>query len=296
MAWTNVFLKKETAGERDGGLERSQVWCCQTDSPQTDGAVSALTANDGVTAVPGMWAAGGDGTYVMEKKAEKPQNSFGTWEVTVTWRSLVMGEFAADPLSRPAEVEYGAAEMSEAYKKDKGATPKESLATNGLPFDPPPQRDAGDVLLTVVKNFATHDPAADAMIKNTTNGSWVVIDGVTYGAGVLKLGIITATKTRETINGVEHVYYRKRFPLKVRPDGWADKLASYGFRDATGQEIWIDKDKNVVAPDQTKRDRWPVRDPWPLDGSGMPLADPKAEPAVVVLQPYEETVWPYSFA
>lgn len=299
MAWVEVYQQKETSSQRDGQIEHVEVWVCRTDAPATDRSWGAISADDGTTAVPAYGAEhpSGDNSFVVDKKAEKVKDGHDKYEVTVTYRSLVLGAFEADPLDRPAEFEFGDSGQSETYAEDKTSpTPVKAWATNGKPFDPPPQRDAGHMTIVVTKNFAAHDPSTDDLIKNTTNSSTVEIDGVTYGVGVLLLGLPTATKTREVINGTEHVYYRKKFTFKVNVEGWDQIGASRGYVDVDGIEIWLDKDGNVVDPDPTRRDRWPVRESWPLDDNGYPMTNSDDEPATVALQPYAAASWPYTFA
>lgn len=299
MAWVEVYQKQEKTTVRDGQTTHDEVWVCRTDAPATDRSWGAIVADDGATAVPAYGAehSSGDNTFVLDLDAEKVAESYDKYEVKVTYRSPALGAFEADPLDRPAEFEFGDSEQSESYDEDKASpTPVKAWATNGRPFDPPPQRDAGHMTIVVTKNFASHDPSTDDLIKNTTNSATVEIDGVTYGVGVLLLGLPTAVKTREVINGIEHVYYRKKFPFKVNVDGWEQIGASRGYVDVDGVEIWVDKDGNVVAPDPTRRDRWPVRDPWPLDSDGFPMTNSDDVPANVDLQPYAAASWPYTFA
>lgn len=320
MAIISVKEKHERrrSSVKDGQRSHTRVFLVTTDNIQ-NGPAAALNANDGDMAIPqaGAEHPSGDGTLVNNIEAEPHQDSGIHFNVTVEYGGEEDEESGGggtpvgdDPTLSPVEISYGAAEATESYFLDQSPQPDEwdvmtygpwqgrpVVNSAGEPFDNFLERDVSELVITIVSNEAGYDANAMELYSNTINAGPVLIDGVTFAPGTLKLSPITASRHSWVDSGGNaDIYYRLTKTLKARRQGWVDRMIDTGVNelDYTGDEPPIiafgePHDVNLVPIMNGAGLR--VSKPWPLNGKGKKRLRPDEPPAVLTFQPYRAADW-----
>jgi len=213
------------------------------------------------------------------------------WVVTAEYSTEYLSKQEKDaqqyqnPVDRPSSIKWNTAKYNKPVVYDTG----NNLILNsaGDPFDPPPEKDASRWTATVTKNV----PAVPSYILDycdAVNSEQFTIQGLPVAQYVAKIMSIEIGEEQaaQISEFQEQTYFTFTYTLEFRsaqvtrnsgvkePEGWLLRLLDQGFRE---------KDPN----DSTKRrhikdDASPakfVTHPWPLDGTGKKLADPKVSTA-----------------
>jgi hypothetical protein len=124
---------------------------------------------------------------------------------------------------------------------------------------------------------------------DTLNDSTVQFNGLSFDAETLKFVPLDYSSL---LVENEQAYYKLRFELHEREEGWTHKEVDRGFnaRDiASGSPTNADGtyanahiripffDDNMTRLTYNDGRRRPVTKPWPLDGNGFPIDDPSTE-------------------
>jgi hypothetical protein len=286
MAWTSVKEQGHLATSSAGIGEKvaKRIFIAISDTPTTP--VAAETASDGVTTIPIENASHPSDSNRKVKSITAtcdPESPRKIFRVEVEYSSLV-GDLASNPLDDPDRFEWTGSESTEVYTTDKTSpTPLPVVNTAGQPFEQPLERDAGDIMCTVVRNLASFPLATAIACRNKKNSDSFTLDGVTIAIGEAKMGLITSGP-EQIRNGVP--YREVRYPIKFRPS-WDDEIDSYGFQEKVGGVLYPIVDR---AGNQVQR-------PWPLDAAGEKGYLPETPAASTVFKPYEEMTYSgFSFA
>lgn len=277
MAVTEVTIIREEYAQEGNKYNAVRVYQVKV-SDINDDVIDALYADDGTTAVDDV----GD-TWGATKAKSKSATAFNedqlTYEVTVEYSSEVDPGwvFPENPLSMPNQYSYSGENITEPYFRDVAGDPVVNSA--GDDYAELPQRERNYRTITITRNAATYDDAtASAYIERINSGS-VSINAVSYAARKLRISNYDATGPHEQ-NGVE--YWTETIVVKVRPEGWDDKLEDRGLNElASGKlkPILDAKHEAIVAP-------------YPLDGMGGAKANPTDTPAQRTHKPYTAGSFP----
>lgn len=200
------------------------------------------------------------------------------WLVTIEYSVPEDGEVVTNPVARPPDIQWLQPVQSEPIELDFSDTPRPIVASNGLPFDQFPQRDAGYIACSYTKNLSESD------FRNVllplmgygliVNSDEFTIDGVDIPALYARLEIRSADRAIE--NGV--TFYRVVFYLQFREglrgsvsDGWRERYLNRGYYEIidSGGKLQKIRDSDGEI----------VQDPWPLDEDGLRLATVTATPS-----------------
>lgn len=190
------------------------------------------------------------------------------WLVTIEWSVPEDGDLVTNPVARPPEIQWLQPVQSEPIEVDFSDEPKLIVATNRLPFDQFPQRDAGYIACSYTKNLSESD------FRNVllplmgyglvVNSDEFTIDGFDIPALYARLEIRSADRAVE--NGV--TFYRVVFYLQFREglrsheaDGWRERYLSRGYYEIIDSNSKLQKIRDS--------DGEIVQDPWPLDADGI---------------------------
>lgn len=159
-------------------------------------------------------------------------------------------------------------------------TPLDVKNTAGQPFDPPL---VTQILLPYVEvtlwktqaSFNTDVVPLFARGRPVVNSAAFSIDGVSFGIRQLRLSVSSADKEYEGAA----TYYRVTYRFDVNSDTWDLKPASYGYYE---WDSGTSKMKPIVDAEGN-----PVSVPWPLDSSGVKIANPVTTSAAIMnFKPY----------
>ena len=289
---------------KDGKLSHVRVFLVIVDDP-TDGPGVALFGNDGTNSVPrenvDTWP-GNSLLRCVSVEAEPVSSSALQFEVTAEYETISLEEQAENPLDRPAKVAYTFQESTEAYFYDHSPAPddwnvlkdgewkgKPVVNSAGDGFEDSFEREAHQLVITVVRNEVSYNPVIADAYSNTVNDADIVIDGITYPARTLKLSPICGTKNTEKLSsGPTVTFYEVTYQFKARADTWRDKPLDVGFNEyiADADPQKPGKLRLIVGSDSV-----PVKRPWPLDGKGRKKPKATDVPKVLEFQPYKELSW-----
>ncbi|MGC4031484.1 MAG: hypothetical protein QM754_07080 [Tepidisphaeraceae bacterium] len=301
---------RRRSSSKDGKLSHVRVFLVTVDDP-ADGPGVALFADDGTNAVPrenvDTWP-GNSFLRCVSVEAEPVSGSARHFEVTAEYETTTAEEQAEDPLSRPAKVSYSFQESTEAYFYDCSPAPDDWNAVENGPWKGKPvttsagdafedsfEREAHQLVITVVRNEVSYSPVVADAYSNTVNDADIVIDGTTYPAGTLKLSPICSTKQTERFNsGITVTYFETTYQFKAKADKWRDKPLDYGYNEyvPNADPSKPGKLRLIVGADSV-----PVKRPWPLDGKGRKKPKATDVGATLEFRPYREISWaPLLFA
>jgi hypothetical protein len=204
--------------------------------------------------------------YCDEVSPVQDDRSKNIWIVTV--RYTTKREYASNPLSDPAEIEWASAQFQRVASKDKDGNAIVNSA--GDPYDPPPMRDDSRWVVTVRKNLAAV-PSWLLTFQDAVNSSGFTLDGLAVGTRLAKMQGIRIGKWQHRNS---QPYRVLTMVIHLAKDNWDLKVQDVGFRRKDGADR-VPILKNGIKPTA----------PVPLNGSGDVLADPT--PATVKFNIYE---------
>ncbi len=290
-----VISVKESAAKRRSTIKAGRathtfVFIVITDD-KNDGTAVAVLAPGIPTS--GSWLNGDPNTVVTTIEANPISGSATHFEVTVEYGS---GDYTTSdiyPLDRPPDISYGGDTASETYFYDESPEHKPTVNSAGDAFEQLFERERTEITITIVANQQWFDVFEADALNNSTNAAPVMIDGVLFDTGTVKMGAITAAKTIELFNTESVSYYRVTYPVKVRKDGWKDRPLDFGFnelRTITKSIEGVDTLVDVRQPIVDKTGQR-VTKPWPLDGDGTAKPSATDTPPAIELQPYAAASW-----
>jgi hypothetical protein len=211
---------------------------------------------------------------VISKSArETPDNPF-RWEVEVNYSSAAEDpeQAAENPLDRPAIYKW----TSEASKDPLQEDTEGNAVTNSadMPFDPLPEVDVANRILTIVRNEETFDPDDKDQYTYTLNQNEIF----NQPAGQGRLEPIEGEEQFE--NGIK--FWRVTYTIKFRkqPKTWQIWLLDQGPCELIDDE-WVKViDKNGTEVGVVN-----------LDGEGRKIDPAEDDPTYFGFYGYEEADW-----
>lgn len=185
------------------------------------------------------------------------------WTAGIDYKTGDPQNVAESPLDRPAIVSWDDAETTEPVYTDRNDEP--IINSSGETYDPPVQRPFWDLMITVQRNVASHNPIAALAYRGTVNSSSFQIRGWTINPQKALLIGWSATEQFEN-----NVYYAaETIRIACRGDGWKRNLLDQGYLELNGGN-----EAQVILDAQGM----PLNQPVKLDGFGHRLAE--GQPAV----------------
>ena len=290
----NPIHPRRRAAYRDSKTTYTLLWLVKCDSA-FDGPAAAIWA-DGIPRPGDVFVDYASQICPLTSIEVDPrQNADRVFEVLVNFDTPTPGQADQNPLDAPWGWSWSYAESTEDYfidrsdpNGDSGTTNKNVVNSAGEAFERWLQRERGELQITMTRNEATHDAAADDQYCHTINSTAINLDGTTFAIGTLKLSPIGAVKSTKVMQDKSVVtYYAKTFQFKARHQGWLDTPLDVGFNELVG-------DKTINT--QTLRpivdaNGLPFKKPWPLDGTGKKKENATDTPATLSFAPYFAKDW-----
>jgi hypothetical protein len=187
--------------------------------------------------------------------------------------------YTPDPLTRPDKISGDFGSESASYEED--ADGDLSNNTAGILMDPLPTRKVGTFKFKITGNRATTTDlslyASYLRPACSYNSGSVTIKGITFAAAEL---LLTGITFEEKIEG-SYEFFEMSWTAEVNPDGWDQVLIpSRGFEESPFYGVV----RKIVKGEPPAE----VSQPWPLDASGVALANSSDTPANVTRKPYYE--------
>lgn len=269
------------------------MWLVTSDDGN-DGPALAILA-DGIPD-PGTAFVDADGNvaYLSGLDVDPRAGSDRHFEVQAEFTTLDPSAPDDNPLNQPPGFTWSYQESTENYFQDNtpvSATPPGPYqVTNsaGEAFEQFLQRENGMLTITMTRNEATNNAAANDAYSHTINQGAVSLDGTSFGVGILKLSPIGAVKSFKTLrDGTALTYYAKTYVFKCKTAGWDDKPLDVGFNSLVGNTTTNTQSLRRIIDANGN----PVTKPWPLDGSGNKKPNATDTPFVLDFKPYKTADW-----
>ena len=273
---------------RDGKLTHQRSWLVVCDSP-TDGTAVAI----GAVPSPGTIHPQDYSARLTGIDADPHGDSDRHFLVKGEYTGTGQIGLPPNPLDRPPEISFSYTDATEAYFTDYSTPdPKRTVNSAGDPFETYLERETGELVINITTNEETFNVVDMDELKHTTNETPVVIDGVTFAEGTLKLSPPSAQRIIENVEGEggtvqRFVFYRVSWQLKARKAGWKDKVLDVGTNE-------LIPDVDITRPPKLKPivdgASLPVKRPWPLE-AGRKKPSPTDKPAELEFVPYKPASW-----
>lgn len=223
---------REGSANLDGDTEYSVVYYVRTDD-RSDGPEKVRTAF-GIPAIGDSYALGNDfdpRAVVTDKTARERESPF-EWEVEVKYstRKKEKEEPEENPLLQPAEISFGFQSRQIVipgyYQDAQSPNPFKSMevgviSSNGELFDPQPEMEVADPVLTIKKNIPYMSTQWLMSISNTVNITEF------YGADPRQLRLMPP-QTDRAFDKVVGFYWPTTFQFVYRYDTWDFQLLNIG--------------------------------------------------------------------
>lgn len=194
------------------------------------------------------------------------------WDVEVEYSSEPLSQReqeeaqqqSPNPLARAPQVRWASQQYAKAIHKDLDG--KALVNSAGDPFDPPVEVDRSRWVVTISKNVSSVPPVI-LTYSDSINDNPFTIGGVTVEAKKAKLMALEISEL-QVENDIQ--FYVFTYAMEFRKEGWTLEVLDQGLRQKDPNDATLRiriQDDGDPAQD--------VQSPWPLDGSGGKLADPK---------------------
>lgn len=290
--------ERRRSSYRDQKTVHNLLWLVTCDAA-TDGPATAIVAS-GVPQ-PGSAFVNVDGSvaYLSGIDVDVRGPSDRHFEVMVEFTTLGPNDPDDNPLNQPWGFAFSYQDTTENYFIDQstngpGGVGVPVVNAAGEAFEQFYQRESGILTITMTRNEATHDAAADDQYSNTVNEGDVTLDGATLLAGKVKLSPIGAVKSYKKMrNNTTLTYYAKTYSFKARHEGWHDAPLNVGYNELTGQKTLNTQGLKAIVDSNGM----PIKKPWPLDVNGQKKPNATDTPDALDFQPYLTMDWsPLNFA
>lgn len=207
---------------------------------KSDGA-SVVEAAFGLPKIGDVYSIGNDfdpGAFCVSKSADQAESP-NEWNVTCTWDNKpyeikgVPGNEAganSNPLNDPIEITYGFQNRTiraPGFYANPDSPPSDRIwvsyffASNGEPFDPQPEIEISDPVMSIKKNVQSISPAAFMELANCVNSDWW------QGAAPrqLKLSAPQASRKYSPVCGF---YWEVTYSILFRYESWDIQMMNQG--------------------------------------------------------------------
>lgn len=223
-----------------------------------DDPLNIINANDGVTAIPALYAPYPSDSFalVQDRKANQRSDLF-FWDVEVSYNSVFDVDPASqdeNPLSRPAIWSFSFEKAEKAVRYDLDDEPIDNSAT--VPIDPPLMLEHSIPIISISVNKATFSYATVSVLQDCVNSdTW---NG--FAPNTVKIRGIEVNVVWE--NNV--LYFAYKWTLAVKYDAWRPvKILDMGYHEYNAGEPKLIRDAYGN----------PLPQPSLLDGNGEKLPD-----------------------
>lgn len=291
VAVAPIFERRRST-YRNNVMSHFLMWLVTCDNGN-DGTAAAIEADGIPTAGDVFIDSKGYVAYLTALDVEPRANSDRHFEVQAEFDTPSPTAADDNPLAQAPTFSWAYENQTSSYFTDNSTNGPNGggvqvVNSAGEAFEQTPTRDTGVLVITMTRNEATHDAAADDVYSNTVNSGPVTLDGTVYAAGTLKMSPITATKNIKTMrSGLPITYYTRTFTFKAKHEGWHDQPLDVGFNYSVGDATKNTQNLRRICDGQGM----PVTKPWPLDGKGNARQNASDPPAVLDFQPYTSSDW-----
>lgn len=255
MAVTDVDLVAQDGWKDRDGEHRTDTYQVLFDAVPTDVAGSVMSADDGGTAIPSILDNFTGSTTIKCKRignVRRINNNVDSrlaYYVDVEYDNVLdsTGTVTTNPLSRPAQIDWGFDVIEKVAEKDNADNDIQNSAGDKL--DPGLTKNEYRLVCTITQNFGSLDPGEFFDYIDTVNSGTVTIAGVTVTAGQALIIDYSATAVYEGSSE----YIQRRISVAFAPTH-AVEVADLGY-------YYID------ASDSNKRKRF-------VDDEGKPDTEP----------------------
>lgn len=174
--------------------------------------------------------------------------------------------FEVSPLDRRARIRWSTNQYKKAIYKDKDGNAIVNSA--GDYYDPPVEVDASYWVASIVKNLPVI-PSWILTVDHPINTAPFSIQGIPVEAGKARLSNIEISELQRE---GDYEFYAFAFSIEFKKEGWQVEILDQGLR----MKDPNDSTKRIKIQDDDDPPQ-DVTSPWPLDGSGGKLADPKPD-------------------
>lgn len=266
-----IELQRGRKASKDGTPQKRYIrkWQCEMES--SDSIDDAMEA----TGVPAIGDAHPDKatalcqSVVCDPVNTSDENHKNHYIITAEYGTLNVGgppseDTIDDPLAKPIEIEWSEEIISQPMEYGYGIYPNEPrnarypmVNSVGDKFDPVPQRDISQRVLTVTKNQSTFTPLTVDPYKNHVNST-------TFSGFPPETVLFVGATARSVYTSASTLYWTVTYTFKYRPETYITELQNvglYGY-DAGGDKVRLrdDADEYLIEPAD-------------LDANGVKLPD-----------------------
>jgi len=237
------WTKGATAGRSQDGRQYRRVFQVQL---ETLGDYPAKDARE-ATGIPTVGDAHPDDSAAKVRRVEAAgTGNRKIWMVNVDYekRYGTAVDYPDDPLDEDPKIRWGAWTHTVAIEKDKFGIGVYNTA--GSRFDPPLQRDAYELEVTITRNEASYSPSTARSFLGSVNAAQTEIAG--YVAGYRKAKIVEYSGQAANRNEVN--YYIVTYKIQFNEDRWDFRPLSHGLyriRDGVHERCTDDRGKPAVS-------------------------------------------------
>lgn len=195
------------------------------------------------------------------------------WWSLATYTYSSKWELAENPINDPAVITWTTEQYQEplVYDNDHKAV----LNSAGDPFDPPYMKDQSRRVCKIIKNVASV-PAWFLDYEDAINSDTPTVDGVVLEEGKWKCQRPSIGK-KEYRNGT--AFREVQLELHYSKRGWSTEILDAGFRQITVTGVTLAGLPAYTRSNILTHGQKPTS-PVPLNGSGVPIAEPSLSNAV----------------
>lgn len=184
-----------------------------------------------------------------------------------SWKVTVHYKYIPDPLLEPYSVEWLFSSNYEPIDRDADDKPLVNSADE--PFDPPIQEEYCDLVLRIIRNEASYNPALASEFKKCVNSDkFLWFDPYTVRCNLFE-------GRRQRIGNMFYYQINYEFIIRQEPDadgnilGWKRRILDQGFREKTGTDNEGKPTYALIMDDNNT----PISQPVLLDGNGKRKID-----------------------
>ena len=196
------------------------------------------------------------------------------WLVDATYETI-QGAIEENPLNDNPVIKWGSEIYQDVVVQDQDGYGV--LNSAGDFFDPPPTRDACNLIANISSNVASV-PVWALNYQNAVNDSEIVVGGLSVAQRLARVSKFAISEAKK--RGI-YDYYVFSYDIHMKIDGWRLSVLDAGFRELNVAGDGLKKIRN-------SDDSADVTQPALLDGSGRAISNPEPSDA----QFREFTIYP----
>lgn len=261
------------SGDENNKLERTyeRIWRAKVDIPDaTSNEILAIPDIPDLNSVYLIGTQASDiGALVSKRRARQDADNPYVWEITVNYdtKQPDPSKITENPLQKIPEVDWDFQRYSKPIVKDRHFNAIRNSA--GDVYDPPAEKDATRVVLTITSNKADFNVVFALDFRDVVNRTSFL------GADPRQAKVMSLKAKRQSEKGL--VYFAVTAVIEFHDETFDLVLLDIGYNELIG---------GVRTPIREK-DGTLIQTPMLLDGNGVRLA-PNAQPVFNTFEVYEE--------